>query len=922
MNKLFLLDAYALIYRSFYAMRNSPIRNSSGLNTSPVYGFTATLHDVMTRERPTHMAVCFDPAGPTFRHEAYPEYKAQREATPEDIHLAVPIVKRLLKAFRITAVEAPGFEADDVVGTLARRFASDDTDVYMLTPDKDYAQLVTPHALLYRPHHQQAGYDIMGPAEVCQHWQVADPGQIIDLLALVGDKADNVPGCRGIGDKGAAALIAKFGSVEELVARAAELTPRQRTAIEQGAESIRFSKYLVTIRTDVPLDLRLDDLELREPDYDDLDAQLRKLEFRQLRTRILKERKQTPISDNREPDLFSEFANNGAAAPEKAVLQSHEADKADYKLVDTEEDIRKLCSELLTKPLFSLDTETTSTDSVRAELVGMSFAAEEGAAWYVPVPADETEARARVALLRPAIESETAVKVGQNIKYDYEMLLRYGARIGGQMWDTMIAHYLLQPEQPHNMDYLAEALLGYRTIPIEELIGPRGKGQKSMRDVPPETVCPYAAEDADITLRLYRRLKPMIDEAGAARLFYDVEMPLVRVLADMELEGVTIDTESLKETSREFGRRMADIERQIYGLAGGEFNISSPRQVGTVLFDKLHVSDKPKKTKTGQYVTSEETLQSLSPRHPIVGLILAHRALKKLLSTYVDALPKLINPATGRIHTSFNQAVTATGRLSSSEPNLQNIPVRGDDGKEIRRAFTAASGCRFFSADYSQIELRVLAHLSGDEGLIAAFRAGDDIHAATAAHIYKKPIEDVTRDERTRAKRANFGIVYGITVFGLAEQLGISRDEARSLIDGYFGSFPRVAAYIEEQKERVRQTGYAETLYGRRRYLPDILSRNATMRNFAERNAVNAPIQGTAADIIKRAMVGVHRRFAAENLRSKMILQVHDELNFSVCPGEEEAVERIVKEEMEGAALLSVPLIADSGWGDNWLEAH
>ena len=625
---------------------------------------------------------------------------------------------------------------------------------------------------------------------------------------------------------------------------------------------------------------------------------------------------------NSQLDLFSSAPDEAPVAAENSPKKTVNSVEHTYKLIDNEDEMRRLVDFLFTQPILSLDTETTSTHPIDAELVGLSFAAEPHTAYYVPMPADEQEARRIVEIFRPLYEDERILKVGQNIKYDMEVLMRYGVTLGGQLFDTMLAHYVLQPELRHNMDYMAETLLGYQTIHIDELIGPKGKSQKSMRDVPPEAVCPYAAEDADITLQLYHVLRTRIDESDCAPLFYDIEMPLVRVLADMETTGVRIDTEALADVSATLTARMHELEQEIYSLAGEQFNIASPKQVGEILFGKMKIVDKPKKTKTGQYVTSEEVLQQLSHKSPIVAHILAHRGLKKLLGTYVDALPKLINPRTGHIHTSFNQAVTATGRLSSSDPNLQNIPVRGEDGKEIRRCFIPEPGCLFFSADYSQIELRVMAHLSGDDNMISAFREGHDIHAATAAKIYKETIDSVTRDQRTKAKRANFGIIYGITVFGLAERLEISRDEARQLIDGYFDTFPKVREYIERAKELARSHGYAEPFFHRRRYLPDIHSAHATVRAFAERNAINAPIQGSAADIIKLAMIRIHRRFADEHLRSKMILQVHDELNFSVLPEERERVESIVLDEMQHAYELQVPLVADSGWGHNWLEAH
>ena len=922
MEKLFLLDAYALIYRAYYAFIKNPRINSKGLNTSAVMGFVNTLNEVLTREKPSHIGVAFDPAGPTFRHEAFPEYKAQREACPEDIRRAVPIIKDILRAYRIPILEADGYEADDVIGTLAAKAAGAGVQTFMLTPDKDYAQLVGPNVRMYRPRYGDAGYEVMGPEEVEAKYGIASPAQVTDLLGLMGDSADNIPGCPGVGEKTAAKLIAEFGSVEGLLASTDRLKGALKKKIEENADKIRFSKFLATIKTDAPVELDLDALRVAQPDEARLGELFDELEFKSFKNRILKKTENKQTNSNLQPDLFGLNPGDGTETPESAGLESISTTPHDYKMAVSENDMISLRDFLLTKQELSIDTETTSTQAVGAELVGLSFAAEEGKAFYVPVAADREEAQKIVNIFKPLYEHPSILKIGQNLKYDLEVLAGYGVSLAGPMFDTMLAHYLLQPELHHNMDYMAETLLGYRTVHIEELIGPRGKRQKSMRDVPPEDVCDYAAEDADVTLRLKNRLEPELGRMGADRLFREMEMPLMPVLASMELEGVRLDTASLAETSAILTARMRDVEQTVYSLAGAEFNISSPKQVGEVLFDRLKIIDKPKKTKSGQYVTSEEVLQDLRGRSEIVPRILEFRGLKKLLSTYVDALPRLVNPRTGHIHTSYNQAVTATGRLSSSEPNLQNIPVRGEDGKEIRKAFVPEPGCLFFSADYSQIELRVMAHLSGDDNMTEAFREGHDIHAATAARIYKVPIGEVTREQRTKAKRANFGIIYGITVFGLAERLEISRDEARQLIDGYFDTFPRVRDYMESVKEQARAQGYVETLFGRRRYLPDINSRNATVRGFAERNAINAPIQGTAADIIKVAMIRIHNRFRAEGVRSKMILQVHDELNFSVVPEEKELVERIVIEEMQGAFEMRVPLVADCGWGANWLEAH
>lgn len=921
MDKLFLFDAYALIYRAYYAFIKNPRINTKGMNTSAVLGFCNTLHEVLAKEKPTYLGVAFDPHGPTFRSEAYAQYKAQREETPEDIRRSVPVIKEILKAMRIPVLEAEGFEADDVIGTLAKKAGSEGIRTYMLTPDKDYGQLVGGNVVMYRPRHG-GGYETLDEACVCQKYGITGTAQVIDLLGLMGDAADNIPGCPGVGEKTAVKLLQQFGSVDALLERTDELKGALKKKVEENAEQIRFSKFLATIRTDVPVELDLEKLRVTEPDTAELRRLFTELEFKTLLDKFLNNRENIKNNANGQLDLFSEITTDGQVGEEKSALKTLTDTPHTYKLVDTEEDMLKLRDFFMTKSFLSLDTETTSTNTIDAELVGLSFSVSENEAFYVPVPADRQQAQNIVNIFKPVYEQPSILKIGQNIKYDMEVLANYGVELAGEMFDTMLAHYLLQPEQRHNMDDMAETYLGYRTIHIDELIGPKGKGQKSMRDLPPEEVYEYAAEDADVTLKLKNLLEPKLKESGVWQLFSEVEMPLVRVLASMEMNGVRLDTDSLKETSQILTARMNDIEQEIYRLAGEEFNIASPRQVGEILFGKMKIVEKPKKTKTGQYVTSEEVLQQLRGKSEIVGKILEHRGLKKLLGTYVDALPKLVNPRTGHIHTSFNQTVTATGRLSSSDPNLQNIPVRGEDGKEIRKAFIPEESCLFFSADYSQIELRVMAHLSGDENMQEAFREGYDIHAATAAKIYHETMDSVTRDQRTRAKRANFGIIYGITVFGLAERLDISRKEAAELIDGYFATFPKVAEYMEQAKETAREKGYAETLMHRRRYLPDITSHNATVRGFAERNAINAPIQGTAADIIKIAMVRIYDRFKRENIRSKMLLQVHDELNFSVYPDEKERVERIVLEEMQNAYPLDVPLVADCGWGANWLEAH
>ena len=920
MDRLFLLDAYALIYRSYYAFLKNPRINSKGLNTSAIMGFVNTLNEVITKEQPTYMAVAFD-HGKTFRHEAFPAYKAQREETPEDIRASVPIIKDILEAYHIPVLQADGFEADDVIGTLATAAGREGIETYMLTPDKDYGQLVGGNVYIYRPRHG-GGYDTLGESEVTQKYGIATTAQVIDLLALMGDSADNFPGCPGVGEKTAAKLITQFGSIDNMLAHTDEIKGKLREKVEGAVDDIRMSLFLATIRTDVPIALDLEKMKMTSPDEERLEKIFQELEFRALTDKIIKKVKNTPKNDDLQLDLFGEFAAESQGERKNASILGLKETPHDYQLIESEEEARKIRDYFLTKEILSFDTETTSTNAIDAELVGLSFAVEEFKAVYVSVPAEREAAQRMVDIFRPLYEDEHIMKVGQNIKYDYEVLRRYGIEVRGPIFDTMLAHYIVQPELHHNMDYMAETLLGYQTIHIDQLIGPRGKGQRSMRDLQPQEVYEYAAEDADVTLRLKNVLEQKLKEVDGERLFYDIEMPLVPVLAEMELTGVCLDTAALAETGKNFNRRLAEYEQKIYAEAGETFNISSPKQVGDILFGKMKIVDKPKKTKTGQYVTSEEVLTQLRSRAPIVDDILIYRGLKKLLGTYVEALPRLINPRTGHIHTCFNQAITATGRLSSSDPNLQNIPIRDDDGKEIRKSFVPEPGCLFFSADYSQIELRIMAHLSQDEHMLDAFRSGTDIHAATAAKIWHVPVEEVTPEQRKKAKQANFGIIYGISTYGLAQRMNISNTEARQLIDDYFATFPRVKAYMDEAIATCREKGYAETIYHRRRYLPDIASRNATVRGFAERNAINAPIQGSEADIIKVAMIHIFKRFATEGLRSRMILQVHDELNFSVYPEEREQVERIVIEEMENACRLSIPLTADAGWGANWLEAH
>lgn len=922
MEKLFLLDAYALIYRAYYAFIKNPRINSKGLNTSAILGFVNTLEEVLRKENPTHIGIAFDPAGPTFRHEAYEAYKAQREETPEAIRQSVPIIKDIIRAYNIPILEVKGYEADDVIGTLATEAGKKGIPTYMMTPDKDYGQLVSDCVFMYRPKYGDKDFEVMGVKEVKAKFDIESPLQVIDMLGLMGDTADNIPGCPGVGEKTAQKLIAQFGSIENLLAHTDELKGALKKKVEENKEQITFSKFLATIKTDVPIALDMEALKREAPNEEELRRLFEMLEFRTLIDRVLKTEQKTPAAPSAQPDLFGLFAQEDTGDAKNSTLTRLESLPYDYQLIDSQDKMEDLAQKLLAQDFFSLDTETTGVDPITAELVGMSFSFAENQAFYVPVPANREEALKIVNIFKPAFENPHSLKIGQNIKYDLNVLAHYGVTLQGKMFDTMIAHYVLQPELRHGMDYLAEVYLHYETIKIEELIGPKGKKQGNMRDLPPAQVYKYACEDADVTLKLKHVLEKELVENGVEKLFEEIEMPLMPVLAYMERTGVRIDPEALKETSRHFTARMNQIEKEVYQLAGMEFNIASPKQVGEVLFDRLKIVEKAKKTKTGQYVTSEEVLESLKGKHEIVEKILEHRGLKKLLGTYIDALPQLINPATGRIHTSFNQTVTATGRLSSSNPNLQNIPIRNEDGKEIRKAFIPDEGCEFFSADYSQIELRIMAHLSGDPHMIEAFQKGQDIHAATAAKIYKVKLEDVTREQRSKAKTANFGIIYGISVFGLAERLNVDRKEAKELIDGYFENYPKVKAYMDESIRQAREKGYIETIFKRKRYLPDINSKNAVVRGYAERNAINAPIQGSAADIIKVAMIRIYRRFQEEGIRSKMILQVHDELNFSVLPEEKEKVQQIVISEMEAAYKMKAPLRADYGWGQNWLEAH
>ena len=918
--RLFLIDAYALIYRSYYAFIKNPRINSRGENTSAILGFVNTLEDILRRENPTHIAVGFDPQGPTFRHEAYEQYKAQREETPEAIRFAVPIIKEIIKAYRIPIIEVPGYEADDVIGSMARKAEAAGFTTYMMTPDKDYGQLVTEHTYMYRPRFG-GDYEVMGIPEVCAKYDIKSPQQVIDIVGLMGDSADNIPGCPGVGEKTAIKLIQEYGSIDNLLANTDKLKGAIQRKITENREMIEFSRFLATIKTDIEISLDEEALQRKPLDEERLRQLFNELEFRSLADRILGKPTATPKVMAQQATLFDAPVEE-TSTPAEELLKSATDTPHKYHLVDNEEAMWDLAALLGNASAFAFDTETTGIDAMQSELVGMSFAMQAHEAYYVPVPANRTDAEAVVEIFRSALENDRIEKIGQNIKYDYIIMRNYGVTLRGKMFDTMIAHYLLQPEQRHNMDYLAEVYLQYRTITIDELIGSKSKGQISMRQVPIPDVCEYAAEDADVTWQLQEVLRKELEQEEMTMLFDEIEMPLVRVLAEMEIAGVQVDTEAIKSSAQSLEDRINALEAEIFDLAGMTFNIASPRQVGEVLFEHLKIDSKARKTKTGQYSTSEEVLEHLRPNHPIVGKILDMRGLRKLLNTYVNALPDLINPRTGKIHTSFNQTVTATGRLSSSNPNLQNIPIRDTEGREIRRAFIASPGCKFFSADYSQIELRIMAHMSGDSNMIEAFNSGADIHTATAARIYKVPMEEVTNDMRRKAKTANFGIIYGISTFGLAERLNIPRPEAKVLKDGYFATYPHIKEYMENCIDDARKKGYVTTLCGRRRMLPDINSHNATVRGYAERNAINAPIQGSAADVIKIAMTRIYNRIEREGLQARMILQVHDELNFDVPQHELEQLRQLVTEEMQNAYNLRVPLIADNGVADNWLEAH
>ena len=956
--KLFLLDAYALIYRAFFAMNKNPRMTSKGLNTSAVMGFLNSLYEILKNEKPTHIGVAFDVAGTAQRQAEYSEYKANREKMPDDLRESIPYIIRLIEAFNIPIYGVEGYEADDVIGTLSKKAEQQGFTTYMMTPDKDFGQLVTDKVLLYKPAKFGEPAQVWGPKEVCERYGIQEPKQLIDILGLWGDAADNIPGIPGIGEKTAAQLVQKYGSVENLIAHADELKGKQKENVINFAEQGMMSKMLATINLEVPVEFDEEELKAKEPDLPALMALFEELEFKTFAKRFLEDYKgkqstldgpstgsgtsaspslrgtkqSRETAESQTPDLFSTSTPSGEfdlfhQNDNSGLLEFSDKDSAktvqhDYKLVETEADIKVLVELLKSQKQFIFDTETTNVDVYSADLVGVSFAIKAHEAWYLPMPTEREKCQKKLELLRPLFEDETILKIGQNLKYDISMLAQYGINVKGKMFDTMLAHYLLEPEQRHNMDYLAEVYLNYITIPIEDLIG-KGRQQKTMREVPIELAKEYAAEDADITLQLYEKLLPLLKENGVEKLFYDIEMPLVPVLSRMEANGVKIDTQNLQQISDEFGGEIQKIEEEIYALAGTPFNIASPKQLGEVLFEKLKIDEKAKKTKTGQYATGEEVLQKLLHKHPIIQKILDYRSFTKLKSTYLDALPALVNPKDGLIHTSYNQAVTATGRLSSNNPNLQNIPVRTAQGREIRRAFVPRSQqYTLLAADYSQIELRIIAHLSQDPAMVADFNLGHDIHAATAAKVFHVPMNEVTKEQRSRAKAVNFGIIYGMSAFGLAERMELSRSEAADIIKKYFEEYAGIKEYMNRSIALARERGYAETILGRRRYLRDINGSNSVVRGFAERNAINAPIQGSSADMIKIAMIGIHKEMERLKMQSKMILQVHDELVFDAHLDELNDLKAIVNEKMVNALPLSVPVVVEMNTGANWLEAH
>lgn len=926
--KLFLLDAYALIFRAYYAFIKNPRVTSKGLNTSAIFGFLLALEEVLQKQKPTHIAVVFDTPTPTFRHEMYKEYKAHRDETPEDIKKAVPYIKKLIEAYKIPVIDYPGYEADDVIGTLARKASERGFTTYMMTPDKDYAQLVSDNVFMLKPSRSGNESILWGVDDIKKEFSVKRPEQVIDILALMGDAADNIPGAPGVGPKTAMKLISEYGSIEELFKNTDKLKGKLKEIIENNREQIEMSKILATIEQNVPVELDETALELEVPDPAKLKVLFDELEFKTVATRILSEidKSEKPRAQQQSPapqkdSLQGSLFEDEAVAPvtEKTSIESVEHT---YIQLKNNSDIEEFVKKVNALKEFCFDSETTSINPLDAELVALTFSWEKGAGYLIHFPESQKETRVMLEIVRPVFENPVTLKIGQNMKFDIQVLANYGIEIKGPLFDTMIAHYLLEPDMRHNMNLLSEAYLGYSPVHIESLIGEKGNSQKNMRSVPVDKLIEYSVEDADVTYQLKKVFEPRIESEGLSDLAHDIEMPLISVLATMERNGVILNLEDLKTITINLREDILSLEKEIYTLAGTEFNISSPKQLGDILFIRLKLDEKARVTKTKQFITNEEILQRLTGKHPIVEKVLEYRGLKKLLSTYVEALPLLVDKKTGRIHTSFNQAVAATGRLSSNNPNLQNIPVKDARGREIRKAFVPAKGHIFLSTDYSQIELRLMAHLSKDKSMIADFLSGNDIHAATAAKIFGVEINDVTREMRSKAKTANFGIIYGISSFGLSERLTIGRKEAKELIDGYFNSYPGVKVYMDESINKARDVGYVTTMFGRRRYLRDIHSRNQVVRGNAERNAINAPIQGSAADIIKIAMVRINDRMKSEKLLSKMILQVHDELIFEVEMSELEKLREMVLFEMSNAVKLDISLKVDWGTGNNWFEAH
>jgi len=922
--KLFLLDAYALIYRAYYAFIKNPVRNSRGLNTSAILGFTNTLVEVLEKEQPSHIAVAFDPSGPTFRNEIYEQYKAHREKMPEDIQLSIPYIKEILKAFNIPMIEVEGYEADDVIGTLAHKAKDQGFETYMMTPDKDYGQLLGEKIYMYKPKRSGGEAELIDQEKICEQFGIENPSQIIDIMALWGDKSDNIPGAPGIGEKTAKKLIAQYGSVENVYQNINDLKGKQKENLLNNKDQVMTSKELVKIKLDVPTEIDTSEIQLRQPDEEKLVGLFQDLEFKNLARRIFN--KDVSQSAPREPvqqTMFGDVARTTQNTNETGK-ESFSSSQKDYQLTDTREKRNDLIQQLKKLDEFCFDTETTSVDPHDAELVGIAISWKKHQAYFIPCPQEQKEARKITEEFREVFEDEKIGKVGQNIKYDILVMRNYNIRVQGPLFDTMIAHYLLQPEQRHNLTVLSEKYLNYTPISIEELIGKKGKNQRSMRSVPVKQITPYACEDADLTWQLRDILEKELKEHSLWKLAGEMEMPLIHVLIRMEMNGVKINEKELKQYAGELREELKGIEKEVHQMAGVTFNIDSPKQLGEVLFERMKIVDNPKKTRTKQYSTSEETLQQLMDKHPIIQKVLDYRSVRKLLSTYVEALPGLIRPGTGKIHTSFNQAIAATGRLSSYNPNLQNIPIREERGRKIRKAFVPSDKDHLLlAADYSQIELRIMAHMSGDKKMIEAFRNNEDIHSSTAAQLFHldNPGE-VTREQRRKAKTANFGIIYGISAFGLSQRLNIPRKEAKEIIDAYFSNFSGVKQYMDQRIAAARQDGYVETIWGRKRFLENINSRNATLRAMAERNAINAPIQGSAADIIKVAMLHIDRELREKNYQSKLILQVHDELIFDVYRPELEELTRMVTGKMEDAHKLDVPLTVETGTGENWLEAH